>query len=252
MSYINYTAKEVNVKVVYYGASLSGKTTNLQYIYDRTTPDVRSAITTVNLQTDKMLSFNFLPLALGEINGFKVRFHLYTLSGQVFYASSSKTVLKGLDGVCFIGDSQIERMEANLESLKSLNSNLMEMGLDPIKFPRVVQYNSERFVGACCDARSPAGPPTKRGVGQARRGVRGARCAESRKMLMRISLRPAWSMELVAYAFWCDESHNGGLAGQAGVPSRQARSAMRYGSSSRAYGSSTQCRIQATRIPRAR
>lgn len=141
MSYINYTAKEVNVKVVYYGAGLSGKTTNLQYIYDRTTPDVRSAITTVNLQTDKMLSFNFLPLALGEINGFKVRFHLYTLSGQVFYASSSKTVLKGLDGVCFIGDSQIERMEANLESLKSLNSNLMEMGLDPIKFPRVVQYN---------------------------------------------------------------------------------------------------------------
>ena len=120
MSFINYTSREINCKIVYYGPGLCGKTTNLQYIYDKTNPDAKGKMISLATETERTLFFDFLPLSLGEIRGFKTRFHLYTVPGQVFYDASRKLILKGVDGVVFVADSQIERMEANIESLENL------------------------------------------------------------------------------------------------------------------------------------
>ena len=141
MSFINYSAKEINCKIVYYGPGLCGKTTNLQYIYNRTNPTARGKMISLATETERTLFFDFLPLALGEIRGFKTRFHLYTTPGQVFYDASRKLILKGVDGVVFVVDSQIERMEANLESLENLEDNLIEQGYDLGSLPFVIQYN---------------------------------------------------------------------------------------------------------------
>ncbi len=141
MSFINYSAKEINCKIVYYGPGLCGKTTNLQYIYNRTNPTARGKMISLATETERTLFFDFLPLALGEIRGFKTRFHLYTTPGQVFYDASRKLILKGVDGVVFVVDSQIERMEANLESLENLEDNLIEQGYDLSSLPFVIQYN---------------------------------------------------------------------------------------------------------------
>ena len=141
MSFINYMAREINCKIVYYGPGLCGKTTNLQYIYERTNPDAKGKMISLATETDRTLFFDFLPLALGEIRGFKTRFHLYTVPGQVFYDASRKLILKGVDGVVFVADSQVERMEANLESVDNLRENLAEQGYDLDKVPYVVQYN---------------------------------------------------------------------------------------------------------------
>ena len=141
MSFINYSAKEINCKIVYYGPGLCGKTTNLQYIYNRTNPTARGKMSALATETERTLFFDFLPLALGEIRGFKTRFHLYTTPGQVFYDASRKLILKGVDGVVFVVDSQIERMEANLESLENLEDNLIEQGYDLSSLPFVIQYN---------------------------------------------------------------------------------------------------------------
>ena len=115
MSFINYMAREINCKIVYYGPGLCGKTTNLQYIYERTNPDAKGKMISLATETERTLFFDFLPLSLGEIRGFKTRFHLYTVPGQVFYDASRKLILKGVDGVIFVADSQMERLEANLE-----------------------------------------------------------------------------------------------------------------------------------------
>lgn len=141
MSFINYSSREINCKIVYYGPGLCGKTTNLQYIYKKTNPDSKGKLISLATETERTLFFDFLPLALGEIRGFKTRFHLYTVPGQVFYDASRKLILKGVDGVVFVADSQIERMEANIESIENLRINLAEQGynLDNISF--VVQYN---------------------------------------------------------------------------------------------------------------
>jgi mutual gliding-motility protein MglA len=141
MSFINYMAREINCKLVYYGPGLCGKTTNLQYIYERTNPEHKGKMISLATETERTLFFDFLPLSLGEIRGFKTRFHLYTVPGQVFYDASRKLILKGVDGVIFVADSQMERMEANEESLENLRTNLAEQGYALDKLPFVMQYN---------------------------------------------------------------------------------------------------------------
>ena len=141
MSFINYASREINCKIVYYGPGLSGKTTNLQHIYDNTNPDAKGRMISLETETERTLFFDFLPLSLGEIRGFKTRFHLYTVPGQVFYDASRKLILKGLDGVVFVADSQAERLDANLESYENLIENLEEQGYDYDALPSVIQYN---------------------------------------------------------------------------------------------------------------
>jgi len=141
VSFINYSSREINCKLVYYGPGLCGKTTNLQYIYRRTNPDQKGKLISLATETERTLFFDFLPLALGDIKGFKIRFHLYTVPGQVFYAASRKLILKGVDGVIFVADSQIERMESNLESIDDLQINLSEQGYELEKLPFAIQYN---------------------------------------------------------------------------------------------------------------
>ncbi|MFO0696744.1 MAG: GTPase domain-containing protein [Polyangiales bacterium] len=141
MSFINYLSREINCKIVYYGPGLCGKTTNLQWIYQKTNPEAKGKMISLATETERTLFFDFLPLALGEIRGFKTRFHLYTVPGQVFYDASRKLILKGVDGVVFVADSQIARMEANIESLENLRTNLAEQGYSLDKIPYVIQYN---------------------------------------------------------------------------------------------------------------
>jgi len=148
MSFINYSSREINCKIVYYGPGLCGKTTNLQHIYLKTNPDVKGKMISLATETERTLFFDFLPLALGEIRGFKTRFHLYTVPGQVFYDASRKLILKGVDGVVFVADSQIERMEANLESLDNLRVNLKEQGYELDNIPYVIQYNKRDLPNA--------------------------------------------------------------------------------------------------------
>src|SRR3990172_4624526 len=148
MSFINYSSREINCKIVYYGPGLCGKTTNLQHIYTKTNPDLKGKMISLATETERTLFFDFLPLALGKIRGFKTRFHLYTVPGRVFYAGSRKLILKGVDGVVMVADSQVERMEANLESLDNLRLNLGEQGYDLTKIPYVVQYNKRDLPNA--------------------------------------------------------------------------------------------------------
>jgi hypothetical protein len=148
MSFINYSSREINCKIVYYGPGLCGKTTNLQYIHQKTAPDARGKMISLATETERTLFFDFLPLALGEIRGFKTRFHLYTVPGQVYYDASRKLILKGVDGVVFVADSQVERTEANLESVENLQTNLQEQGYDLTKIPYVVQYNKRDLPNA--------------------------------------------------------------------------------------------------------
>jgi signal recognition particle receptor subunit beta len=148
MSFINYSSREINCKIVYYGPGLCGKTTNLQYIYNKTNPEAKGKMISLATETERTLFFDFLPLSLGEIRGFKTRFHLYTVPGQVFYDASRKLILKGVDGVVFVADSQMERMEANQESLDNLRTNLAEQGYDLDKIPFVIQYNKRDLPSA--------------------------------------------------------------------------------------------------------
>jgi mutual gliding-motility protein MglA len=141
MTFINYASREINCKIVYYGPGLCGKTTNLQYIFDSTAPQARGKLISLATETDRTLFFDFMPLELGTVRGFKTRFHLYTVPGQVFYDASRKLILKGVDGVVFVADSQEERMDANIESLYNLEQNLQSQGYDLMKIPYVLQLN---------------------------------------------------------------------------------------------------------------
>jgi hypothetical protein len=141
VTFINYASREINCKIVYYGPGLGGKTTNLQYIYDSTAAQAKGKLISLATETDRTLFFDFLPLDLGTVRGFKTRFHLYTVPGQVFYDASRKLILKGVDGVVFVADSQRERMDANVESLFNLELNLKQHGYDLIKVPYVLQLN---------------------------------------------------------------------------------------------------------------
>lgn len=141
MSFINFPAREINCKLVYYGPGLGGKTANLQWIYENTGQGQKGKMISLATETDRTLFFDFLPLDLGTVRGFKTRFHLYTVPGQVFYEASRKLILKGADGVVFVADSQEERMDANLETLENLQENLRDHGLDFNTIPYVLQLN---------------------------------------------------------------------------------------------------------------
>ena len=141
MSFVNYQKKEINCKIVYYGPGLGGKTTNIQYVYQKTSGDNKGKMISLNSENERTLFFDFLPLDLGEIRGFKTRFHLYTVPGQVFYEASRKLILRGVDGIVFVADSQLERMEANKKSLEDLKNNLTLQGYDIEKMPIVMQWN---------------------------------------------------------------------------------------------------------------
>ncbi len=148
MSFINYAAREINVKIVFYGPGLCGKTTNLQYIFEKSAPQQKGKLISLATETDRTLFFDFLPLDLGAVRGFKTRFHLYTVPGQVFYDASRKLILKGVDGVVFVADSQEARMDANEESLRNLEDNLMENGFDLKNVPFVLQFNKRDLPSA--------------------------------------------------------------------------------------------------------
>ncbi len=148
MSFINFAAREINCKIVYYGAGLGGKTTNLQWIFDQTLGKAGGKMISLATETDRTLFFDFLPLDLGTVRGFKTRFHLYTVPGQVFYDASRKLILRGVDGVVFVADSQEERMDANFEALENLQENLKEHGYDFFKVPYVLQLNKRDLPSA--------------------------------------------------------------------------------------------------------
>ena len=148
MSFINYAAREINVKIVYYGPGLCGKTTNLQYIFEKSSPQQKGKLISLATETDRTLFFDFLPLDLGAVRGFKTRFHLYTVPGQVFYDASRKLILKGVDGVVFVADSQEARMDANAESLRNLEDNLNENGFELKTIPYVLQFNKRDLPSA--------------------------------------------------------------------------------------------------------
>ena len=146
--FIKYSSREINCKIVYYGPGLCGKTTNLEYIYEKTAQKAKGKMISLATETDRTLYFDFLPLQLGEIRGFKTRFHLYTVPGQVFYNASRKAILRDVDGIVFVADSQMERMEANIESFENMQENMKEQLLDIQKIPLVVQYNKRDLPNA--------------------------------------------------------------------------------------------------------
>ncbi|MCX7995167.1 MAG: GTPase domain-containing protein [candidate division WOR-3 bacterium] len=141
MALINYASREINCKIVYYGPGLGGKTTNIKYIYSKLNPEIKGKLISLSTELDRTLFFDFLPVDLGTIKGFKTRFHLYTVPGQVFYNASRKLILKGVDGIVFVADSQIERFEENIESFQNMEDNLKTYNISIDKIPIVIQYN---------------------------------------------------------------------------------------------------------------
>jgi len=148
MSMINYASREINCKIVYYGPGLGGKTTNLEYVYGKVSPSTRGKLISLATETERTLFFDFLPVDLGTIRGFRTRFHLYTVPGQVYYNASRKLILKGVDGVVFVADSQAERAEANVESMQNLYDNMSAYGYDITQMPFVIQYNKRDLPNA--------------------------------------------------------------------------------------------------------
>jgi mutual gliding-motility protein MglA len=148
MALFNYATRELSAKIVYYGPGLSGKTTNIEMVHKFLRPEQKGRLISLPTETDRTLFFDFLPLDLGEIKGFKVRFHLYTVPGQVYYNASRKLILKGVDGIVFVADSQIERMEANIEAMQNLYDNMAEYGYDLTKMPFILQYNKRDLPNA--------------------------------------------------------------------------------------------------------
>jgi mutual gliding-motility protein MglA len=148
MSMINYASREINCKLVYYGPGLGGKTTNLEFVYNKVAPGSRGKMISLATETERTLFFDFLPVDLGTIRGFKVKFHLYTVPGQVYYNASRKLILKGVDGVVFVADSQIERMDANIEAMQNLYENMAQHGYDLTRIPFVIQYNKRDLPNA--------------------------------------------------------------------------------------------------------
>ena len=176
MSLINYASREINCKIVYYGTGLGGKTTDLEYVYSKVNPDAKGKMISLATETERTLFFDFLPIDLGEVKGFKTRFHLYTVPGQVYYNASRKLILKGVDGVIFVADSQAERMEANIEAMHNLYENLESYSYDLTNIPFAMQYNKRDLPNAMsmADLRSqlnPMGVPDFEGVAIEGQGV---------------------------------------------------------------------------------
>lgn len=176
MSMINYAAREINCKIVYYGTGLGGKTTNLEYVYSKVEPDTRGKMISLATEADRTLFFDFLPIDLGSIRGFKTRFHLYTVPGQVYYNASRKLILKGVDGIIFVADSQTHRREANIEAMHNLYENIESYGYDLSRIPFVIQYNKRDMpeIASMEELRSelnPMGVPDFPGVAVRGEGV---------------------------------------------------------------------------------
>ena len=176
MSLINYAGREINCKIVYYGTGLDGKTTNLEYVYSKVNPDAKGKMISLATETERTLFFDFLPIDLGDVKGFKTRFHLYTVPGQVYYNASRKLILKGVDGVIFVADSQAERMEANIEAMHNLYENLDSYGYDLTTIPFAMQYNKRDLpnampMGDLKAQLNPMGVPDFEGVAIEGRGV---------------------------------------------------------------------------------
>ncbi len=141
MPLINFATKEINCKIVYYGPGLSGKTVNIKWIYDHIKPENRGELITLATETERTLFFDFVPIEVATVKGFKVRFHLYTTPGQIIYKVSRKLILKGVDGIVFVADSQVERHDANIDTLEDMLQNLDELGIPLEETPLVFQYN---------------------------------------------------------------------------------------------------------------
>jgi hypothetical protein len=149
MSLVNYSTREITCKIVYYGPGRSGKTTNLQYVHGSVPDERKGAMVSLATETDRTLFFDFLPLDLGSISGFRTRLQLYTVPGQVYYNATRKLVLRGADGVVFVADSQREQADENVDSLRNLHENLLEQGFDVRELPLVLQYNKQDLPGVC-------------------------------------------------------------------------------------------------------
>lgn len=176
MSMINYASREINCKIVYYGTGLGGKTTNLEYIYSRVNPETKGKMISLATETERTLFFDFLPIDLGEIRGFKTRFHLYTVPGQVYYNASRRLILKGVDGLVFVADSQATRAEANIESMHNLYENLETYGYDLQTIPFAIQYNKRDMPNILSTEElraqiNPMGVPDFEGIAIEGRGV---------------------------------------------------------------------------------
>lgn len=141
MSTINFAAREINCKIVYYGPGMSGKTTNLKQVFSKVPGHLRDEMVSLATEDERTLFFDFLPLDLGSVQGFKTRFHLYTVPGQVFYNASRKLILRGVDGIVFVADSAPNRLRANAESMRNLRENLAEHGINVRDVPIVLQVN---------------------------------------------------------------------------------------------------------------
>jgi signal recognition particle receptor subunit beta len=176
MSMINYASREINCKIVYYGTGLGGKTTNLEYIYSRVNPDTKGKMISLATESERTLFFDFLPIDLGEVRGFKTRFHLYTVPGQVYYNASRRLILKGVDGLVFVADSQASRAEANIEAMHNLYENLETYGYELDKIPFAIQYNKRDMPGVLSMAElrsqiNPLGVPDFEGIATKGQGV---------------------------------------------------------------------------------
>jgi len=188
MALINYANKEINAKIVYYGPGLSGKTTNIQFIHSKLKPEHRGKLITLPTQTDRTLFFDFLPVEIPNVKGFTTRFHLYTVPGQVFYNATRKMVLKGVDGVVFVADSQSEKLDDNVESLKNLDENLQEYGKSIKALPLVIQFNKRDLknisnVGDLTKRLNPWGYPSFEAIATEGKGVMETLAAISRLVL---------------------------------------------------------------------
>jgi signal recognition particle receptor subunit beta len=192
MSYVNHMSKELNCKIVYYGPGLCGKTTNLQYIFSKTKAEARGRLINLATETERTLFFDFLPIDLGVVRGFKVRFHLYTVPGQVFYDASRKLVLKGADGVVFVADSQTSRHEANIESVENLAQNLLDTGQRLDQLPYIMQYNKRDLpdvasIAELREALNPLGAPEFEANAKSGEGVFETLKALSKLVLVRLA-----------------------------------------------------------------
>jgi len=176
MALFNYATRELSAKVVYYGPGLSGKTTNIEMVHHILKPEQKGRLISLPTETDRTLFFDFLPLDLGQIKGFRVRFHLYTVPGQVFYNATRRLVLQGVDGVVFVADSQVDMMGSNVESLKNLHENLSTYGKKLAELPFVMQYNKRDLkniasVQEMSKALNTMAVPVYEGVAKDGRGV---------------------------------------------------------------------------------
>ena len=189
MAFINFASREICCKIVYYGPGLCGKTTNVQHIFDRTVEGAKGRLISLKTESDRTLFFDFLPLELGSVGGYRMRLQLYTVPGQIFYRASRKLILRGIDGVVFVADSQRARLDADLEAMEDLRDNLAEHGLSLLRLPFVIQYNKRDLDGVAGvdELRAllnPAGAPELEAAAASGRGV-----FETLRAVSRLALR---------------------------------------------------------------